>query len=260
MFKRFIGALGALLACAGVATGASLQSFVPTLSPNSSSMAPNGAMVTMVAFSNPIFAQPPIAMANLITGDQTVSRVPFGSPPQGIKISYTNSQLTLAETQSNGPDIVMAQLPVSSGGNWNYIGIEMCNHETSSLGTGNLGMQEMTLRIPSSSAGITLGDVVLAPPGLGMQSCKGWHIDGATLGPDFELDGSLVYPGDSIDNTTFIVLTFSYFPPADSVGPTSTITQPVGALLNGTVAVTATVADAQTRVASADYSLDGGTT
>jgi hypothetical protein len=127
------------------------------------------------------------------------------------------------------------------------------------------------LRADGFRSRIELNAITLNDKALGSVSSdrpKVWKITGESLTSGFSLTGSLVLVDgvNSAVDPSFVQIEVGYLkPPADNLnqGPVSSMveTQPEPAVLNGTVTVSAQMADPepdQTNIASAQYSLDDG--
>jgi hypothetical protein len=168
------------------------------------------------------------------------------SASNSVTITYDGSSLA---TTAAGTTTTRS---VGSLGSLNYIQIAI----TKNAATGSVALNSIAL-----NGGSSLGNAqVNAAP-----NTQVWKITGETLTSGFTLTGTLALSsvtggGDS----NFVQVEVGYVPPADDQGPvtTSVATDPIPALLNGLVTVTANVSDVTTgdnNVASAWYSIDAGT-
>jgi hypothetical protein len=163
-----------------------------------------------------------------------------------ISITYNGS--TLSTVGAGG---LTTQRTVGNLGTLNYIQIQI----TKNGPTNGVALNGIQL-----NGGGSLGSVAVTGPANTLR----WKITGANLTSGFTLSGTLATTllsggGDS----NFVQVEVGYVVPPDNQGPvtSSVTTQPIPALLNGMVTVTANVSDETTgnnNVASAEYSLNGG--
>lgn len=169
-----------------------------------------------------------------------------GTWPASSSISITYNGSTLATTAAGAT----TTRTVGSLGTLNYIQITI----TKNGSTNNVALNSIVL-----NGGSPLGNAqVNSAPNTQL-----WKITGETLTSGFTLSGTLVTTelsggGDS----NFVQVEVGLVPPTDNQGPitSSVATDPIPALLNGLVTVTANVSDVATgnnNVASAEYSLNG---
>lgn len=169
-----------------------------------------------------------------------------GTWPASSSISITYNGSTLATTAAG----TTTTRTVGSLGALNYIQIKI----TKNGSTNGLALNSIVL-----NGGSSLGNAqVNAEP-----NTQVWKITGETLTSGFTLGGTLASTGISgAGDANFIQIEVGNVPPADNQGPvtSSVATDPIPALLNGLVTVTANVSDVTTgnnNVASAEYSLNG---
>ena len=256
MITKVIAALGTLLATAVFATAASAQ----TLSPNSDPAASLYAGVRYQNFSSSLIAPAEDGLVQV-----------FPSPYDGV--TYTASMASWQLSTGISSPVVITYdggvlsteaagitttRPVGSLGVLNYILLRVTRAEFANTTLGNTSI---------ALDAIDLNGVLLGSAGVGGVVSTGlWKITGATLTSGFTLTGQLNVDGDLSElDAAFVQVEVGYLPPADGQGPvTSSVeTQPLPALLNGAVTVTAHVSDDTTGsngIASAQYSLDDGVT
>lgn len=162
-----------------------------------------------------------------------------------VSISYNGSSLSTSAAGAT-PSRAVGNL-----GNLNYIQITVTkNGATNSLALNNISL----------NGGASLGSALVnAAP-----NSQVWKITGANLTAGFTLSGTLASTGLSGGGDgNFVQIEAGYAPPPDSEGPvTSSVkTDPIPALLNGLVTVSANVSDetkGNSNVASAEYQINGG--
>jgi len=169
-----------------------------------------------------------------------------GTWPASSSISITYNGSTLATTAAG----TTTTRTVGSLGTLNYIQINI---------TKNGSTNSLALNTVSLNGGASLGNAqVNAAP-----NSQVWKITGETLTSGFTLTGTIASTGLSGGgDSNFIQVEVGNVPPSDNQGPvtSSVATDPIPALLNGLVTVTANVSDVTTgnnNVASAEYSLNG---
>lgn len=169
-----------------------------------------------------------------------------GTWPASSSISITYNGSTLATTAAG----TTTTRTVGSLGALNYIQIQI----TKNGSTNSVALNSIAL-----NGGSSLGNAqVNAAPNTQL-----WKITGETITSGFTLTGTLVTTGLSGGgDSNFVQVEVGNVPPTDDQGPitTSVATDPIPALLNGLVTVTANVSDVTTgnnNVASAEYSLNG---
>jgi hypothetical protein len=162
-----------------------------------------------------------------------------------ISVNYDGTALT------STVGTVVTQRAVGNLGNLNYI--EITIQKNGSVNT-------VALNSIALNGGSSLGNVSVT----GGANTLTWKITGATLTSGFTLTGTKATTGmQPGGDANHIQIEVGYVVPPDNLGPvtSSVATQPVPALLNGTVTVTANVSDVTTgnsNVLSAEYSLNSG--
>jgi hypothetical protein len=236
-------AIGALLACGLFVSGDA--SAAAALAPNSDASATLAAGVRYRNFggSGPggaaeVFIFPSPCCATTTNGQ--------GTWPASSSISIIYNGNTLVTTAAGAT----TTRTVGSLGTLNYVEITITkNGSTTSVALNSIAL----------NGGSSLGNAqVNAAPNTQL-----WKITGETLTSGFTLTGTLVTTGLSGGgDSNFVQVELGHVPPTDNEGPitSSVATDPIPALLNGLVTVTANVNDVTTgnnNVASAEYSLNG---
>lgn len=249
MAKRFRGRVHRAFACGAFVISAALlphNATAQTFSPNADATATLAAGVRYrnlggsgTGGAAEVFVFPSPCCTTTTNGQ--------GPWPASSNISITYSGTNLSTTAAG----TTTTRNVGALGDLNYIEIQVTkNGSTTSVALNSIAL----------NGGSALGSAVVnsAP------NTRVWKITGATLTSGFTLTGTLVLTGLSGGgDSNFVQIEVGHVVPPDNQGPitTSVATQPVPALLNGDVTVTANVSDVTTgnnNVASAEYSLDEG--
>jgi hypothetical protein len=206
MFKRFIAALGALLAASVLATAASAQTLDQGLTD------PNGTGARVITTFRDFSNVDGSYQLSISSFDSTyvISNTSWGASPQDFSIRFSNGMLTVSKAGGE----TMAQLPVSSGENWNYVDV----YFQTDAPIGQFGITGMRLNRPTNGDWTSLSTTALANPGnvVGPYSFDAassvnvghWTITGAQLGSEFELAGALVFPPGTNPNSTYMAFVF----------------------------------------------------
>jgi hypothetical protein len=163
-----------------------------------------------------------------------------------ISVNYDGSALTSTVGS------VVTSRAVGNLGNLNYIEITIVKN---GISTTTVALNSIAL-----NGGSSLGSASVS----GGANAVKWKITGATLTSGFTLTATKATTGlQPGGDGNYIEIEVGYVVPPDNQGPetSSVATQPVPALLNGTVTVTANVSDVtmgNSNVLSAEYSLNGG--
>jgi hypothetical protein len=163
-----------------------------------------------------------------------------------ISITYDGTADTLSTTAAG---TTTTRTGVTLGA-LNYIEITV----TKNASTGSVALTTIKL-----NGGSSLGDATVnsAP------NTRVWNITGETLTSGFTLSGTIATSSlNGGGDSNFVQVEVGNVPPSDNEGPitSSVTTDPIPALLNGLVTVSANVSDVTTgnnNVASAEYSLNG---
>lgn len=234
------GLLGLVLAAAIAPTGVSAQ----TLTTNADATA---TLSAHVRYRN-LAGSGPGGAAEVTISDSagTTSGQLTWSASNAVSVSYNG--LGALSTTAAG---VTTTRNVGDLGNLNYIQIQITKNGSST---------SVALNSIALNGGSSLGSVAVnsAP------NTQVWKITGASLTSGFTLTGTLVTSGlMGGGDSNFVQVSVGFVTPPDAQGPitSSVVTQPVPAILNGMVTVSANVSDVTTgnnNVASAQYSIDGG--